>query len=134
ENVGKARVPIINYTGGTEISGGILGCFPSMPIKPCSFAAPIPGMAADVFDERGRRVRGQVGELVGTAPWPGMTQGCWKAQARKPERVLFARDLPRTRSATIMRRVIRATYLGKEAGDLSSLENPAAVKAITDAV
>jgi len=27
--------------------------------------------------------------------------------------VLFARDLPKTRSAKIMRRVIRATYLGK---------------------
>jgi len=28
ENAGKARIPISNYTGGTEISGGILGCFP----------------------------------------------------------------------------------------------------------
>ena len=55
-------------------------------------------------------------------------------KALKPERVLFTRDLPRTRSAKIMRRVIRATYLGKEPGDLSSLENPAAVKAITEAV
>ena len=85
ENVGKARVPIINYTGGTEISGGILGCFPSMPIKPCSFAAPIPGMAADVFDEQGRPVRDRVGELVVTAPWPGMTQGFWKDPARYEE-------------------------------------------------
>jgi len=34
-------------------------------------------------------------------------------KALKPERVLFARDLPKTRSAKIMRRVIRATYLGK---------------------
>src|SRR2546428_5259918 len=82
ENVGKARVPIINYTGGTEISGGILGCFPSMPIKPCSFAAPIPGMAADVFDERGRRGPGQVGELGGTAPWSRMAQGFWEDPAR----------------------------------------------------
>jgi acetyl-CoA synthetase len=32
-----------------------------------------------------------------------------------------------------MRRVIRATYLGKEPGDLSSLENATAVKAITEA-
>jgi acetyl-CoA synthetase len=32
-----------------------------------------------------------------------------------------------------MRRVIRATYLGKEPGDLSSLENPNAVTAITEA-
>jgi acetyl-CoA synthetase len=33
-----------------------------------------------------------------------------------------------------MRRVIRATYLGKDPGDLSSLENPGGVKAIREAV
>jgi acetyl-CoA synthetase len=54
-------------------------------------------------------------------------------KALKPQRVLFTRDLPKTRSAKIMRRVIRATYLGKEPGDLSSLENPQAVNAITEA-
>jgi len=54
-------------------------------------------------------------------------------KALKPERVLFTKDLPKTRSAKIMRRVIRATYLGREPGDLSSLENPNAVKAITEA-
>ena len=54
-------------------------------------------------------------------------------KALKPARVLFTKDLPKTRSAKIMRRVIRATYLGREPGDLSSLENPAAVKAITEA-
>jgi acetyl-CoA synthetase len=48
--------------------------------------------------------------------------------------VLFARELPKTRSAKIMRRVIRATYLGKEPGDLSSLDNPGGVKAIGEAV
>jgi acetyl-CoA synthetase len=241
ENAGKARIPIINYTGGTEISGGILGCFPVAPIKPCSFAGPIPGMAAECFDEDGRPVRGQVGELVITRPWPGMTAGFWKdpqryeetywsrwpnvwvhgdwafvdddgfwfiqgrsddtlkiagkrlgpaevesvlvgheavaeagvigvpheikgeavvcfvvlrpgrtpseplraeladrvaqamGKALKPEKILFTRDLPKTRSAKIMRRVIRATYLGKPAGDVSSLENPDAVKAIGEA-
>jgi len=239
--VGQGRLPIINYTGGTEISGGILGCFPIAPIKPCAFYGPIPGMAAECFGEDGRPVRGQVGELVITRPWPGMTNGFWKDPARyeetywsrwpgvwvhgdwafidddgfwfiqgrsddtlkiagkrlgpaevesvlvgheavaeagvigvphavkgeavvcfvvlkpgvdgdetlrtalaervahsmgkalKPEKVLFTRDLPKTRSAKIMRRVIRATYLGKEAGDLSSLENPAAVKAVAEA-
>jgi len=54
-------------------------------------------------------------------------------KALKPEKILFTRDLPKTRSAKIMRRVIRATYLGKEPGDLSSLENPSAVKAIAEA-
>jgi acetyl-CoA synthetase len=241
ENAGKARIPITNYTGGTEISGGILGCFPIAPIKPCSFAGPIPGMAAEVFDEDGRPVRGAVGELVVTKPWPGMTAGFWRDRERyletywsrwkdvwvhgdwatidadgfwyiqgrsddtlkiagkrlgpaevesvlvghpavaeagvigvphevkgeaivcfvvlrpdqtaseplrkelaervaaqmgkalKPEKILFTRDLPKTRSAKIMRRVIRATHLGREPGDLSSLENPAAVKAVSEA-
>ena len=55
-------------------------------------------------------------------------------RALRPDRVLFVRELPKTRSAKIMRRVIRATYLGKEPGDLSSLENPGGVQAITEAV
>jgi acetyl-CoA synthetase len=50
----------------------------------------------------------------------------------KPEKVLFTRDPPKTRSAKIVRRVIRATYFGKEPGDVSSLENPAVVKAVTE--
>jgi acetyl-CoA synthetase len=54
-------------------------------------------------------------------------------KALKPERVLFAADLPKTRSAKIMRRVIRATHLGKDPGDLSSLDNPGGVTAISEA-
>jgi len=55
-------------------------------------------------------------------------------KAIRPERVLFARELPKTRSAKIMRRVVRATYLGKDPGDLSSLDNPGGVRAIADAL
>ena len=54
-------------------------------------------------------------------------------KALKPERVLFAAELPKTRSAKIMRRVIRATHLGKDPGDLSSLDNPGGIKAIAEA-
>jgi acetyl-CoA synthetase len=241
DHVCAGRVPIINYSGGTEISGGILGCFPIAPLKACGFTGPIPGIAAAVLDPEGRPVEGEVGELAIQAPWPGMTQGFWRDPARyeetywsrwkdvwahgdwaridadgfwfvqgrsddtlkiagkrvgpaelesalvghpavaeaaaigvphdvkgeaivcfvilragagvsdalraelgdrvaaalgkalRPERVLFARDLPRTRSGKIMRRVIRATHLGKDPGDLSSLENPAAVAAVRDA-
>ena len=241
EHVGKARLPIINYTGGTEISGGILGCFPNAPIKACAFTGPIPGMAAECFGEDGKPVQGQVGELVITRPWPGMTAGFWRDPARyeetywsrwpnvwvhgdwayvdddgfwyiqgrsddtlkiagkrlgpaevesvlvghpavaeagvigvphaikgeavvcfvvlrpgsgasealrqaltdrvatalgkalRPEKVLFTRDLPKTRSAKIMRRVIRATHLGKPVGDVSSLENPEAIAAVAEA-
>jgi acetyl-CoA synthetase len=45
----------------------------------------------------------------------------------KPAAVRIVRDLPKTRNAKVMRRVIRAAYLGEAPGDLSSLENPQAV-------
>ena len=48
----------------------------------------------------------------------------------KPNRVQFVSDLPKTRNAKVMRRVIRAAHLGEVPGDLSSLENPAAVAEI----
>jgi acetyl-CoA synthetase len=80
--VGDARCPIINYSGGTEISGGILGCTTWTDIQPGSFRGPIPGMAADVVDGQGHSVRGAVGELVLRAPWPGMTRGFWKDRDR----------------------------------------------------
>ena len=80
--IGGGQRPIINYSGGTEVSGGIVGCATITPIKPCSFSGPIPGMAADVVDDNGASVRGQVGELVIRQPWPGMTRGFW----RDPER------------------------------------------------
>jgi acetyl-CoA synthetase len=51
-------------------------------------------------------------------------------KALKPKAVHIVPDLPRTRNAKIMRRVIRATYLGDNPGDLTSLENPAAVEAV----
>src|SRR4029079_11236370 len=46
----------------------------------------------------------------------------------RPEAVRFVTQLPKTRNAKILRRVIRGAYLGKtDLGDLSSLENPSAV-------
>jgi len=48
----------------------------------------------------------------------------------KPERVLFVGEVPKTRSGKVMRRLIRAVHLGKEPGDLSALENAAALDAI----
>jgi acetyl-CoA synthetase len=242
-NVGESRCPIINYSGGTEISGGILGCTTWTPIQPGSFIGPCPGMDADVVDEKGRSVRGAVGELVIRKPWPGMTRGFWRdplteagryfqtywsrlpntwlhgdwariddegywyiegrsddtlkiagkrvgpaevesaavahpavseaaaigvpheikgeaivvfvvprplhhptdelarsvqdkiaevlGRPLRPEAVRFVTQLPKTRNAKILRRVIRGAYLGKsDLGDLSSLENPAAVEEV----
>lgn len=82
ESIGERKRPIINYTGGTEIGGGILMDSPILPIKPASFAAPCPGIDADVFGEDGKPLRNAVGELVVKAPWIGMTRGFWKDEQR----------------------------------------------------
>jgi acetyl-CoA synthetase len=55
-------------------------------------------------------------------------------KAFKPSRIVFVPELPRTRSAKILRRAIRATVAGEDAGDLSSLENPSALETIKNEV
>ncbi|MBP7476836.1 MAG: AMP-binding protein, partial [Pyrinomonadaceae bacterium] len=83
EKVGNSELPIINYSGGTEISGGILMGNPLLPIKPCSFPAPCPGMDVDILDEEGNSVEpGKVGELVIKQPWIGMARGFWQEKER----------------------------------------------------
>jgi acetyl-CoA synthetase len=240
---GGGRLPIINYSGGTEVSGGLLAGNVLTPLKPASFAGPPPGIDADVVDDTGRPVRGQVGELVVRAPWMGMTSGFWKDPERyeetywsrfpgiwvhgdwaaidedglwyilgrsddtikiagkrlgpaevesvlveheavveaaaigvpdetkgqalvcfcvlrpgwdgassgslpdalashvaarlgkplRPARVELVKELPKTRNGKVMRRVLRAVYLGLPPGDLSSLENPRALDEIPTA-
>jgi acetyl-CoA synthetase len=55
-------------------------------------------------------------------------------KAFAPGRVIFVESLPRTRSAKIVRRAVRATALGTDPGDLSSLENPESLTEIAEAV
>ena len=56
------------------------------------------------------------------------------SKAFKPERVLFVSALPKTRSAKIVRRAVRAKALGQDPGDLSTLENPDVLDEIANAV
>ena len=84
-------------------------------------------------------------EVKGEVPWlfcvlkPGLTAtpdevsaavAAELGKAFAPARVLFVPALPKTRSAKIVRRAVRATALGTDAGDLSTLENPDALDAI----
>ena len=238
QNVGRGKLPIINYSGGTEISGGIVMGNVLTPMKPCAFSGPLPGMAADVVDENGKSVRGKVGELVIREPWIGMTRGFWRdpqryiesywsrwpdvwvhgdwaavdddglwyilgrsddtikiagkrlgpaevesilvahpqvseaaavgvpdpikgealvcfcvlrkgvngdvnlaaelkgnvardlGKALAPKDVLFVADIPKTRNAKVMRRIVRAAYIGEKLGDISALENPGSLEDI----
>jgi acetyl-CoA synthetase len=52
----------------------------------------------------------------------------------KPRDIKFVGDLPKTRSAKIVRRIIKATYLGEEVSDISSVENIKAVDEIKNAM
>ena len=84
ERVGEGRCPVINISGGTEVGACFLSPHVVEPQSPCSLGGPSLGMAVDVFDDAGEPVRGAVGELVCTKPWPGMTRGLW----RDPQRYL----------------------------------------------
>jgi acetyl-CoA synthetase len=79
------RVPIINFSGGTEVGGSFLAPYPVEEIRSCSLGGPSLGMDVDVVDDAGRPVRGQVGELVCRQPWPAMTRGVWRDDARYRE-------------------------------------------------
>jgi acetyl-CoA synthetase len=78
------------------------------------FAVPKPGV--DGTDTLAEEVRQTIATQLGAA--------------LRPQQVHWVRDLPKTRNAKIMRRVIRAAYLGLPAGDVTALENPAAVEEI----
>jgi len=82
--VGRGEIPIINWSGGTEIGCGILAGSPVVPVKECRFAGSAPGIAVNVYDTEGNPLVGEVGELVVTRPWPSMTRGLWM----EPERYL----------------------------------------------
>ncbi|MBW3592280.1 MAG: AMP-binding protein [Actinobacteria bacterium] len=55
-------------------------------------------------------------------------------KAFRPDRVFFVSALPKTRSAKIVRRAVRATALGQDPGDISSVENPEVLDEIARAV
>lgn len=82
------------------------------------FVAVKPGVTAD--DALGREIRDAVSAELG--------------RAFKPDRVFFVSALPRTRSAKIVRRAVRARALGTDPGDLSALENPESLDEIARAV
>jgi len=51
-------------------------------------------------------------------------------KALAPREIIFLGDISKTRNAKVMRRIVRAAYLGEKLGDTSALENPAALDQI----
>jgi len=81
ETIGEKRLPILNYSGGTETGGGILSCYTIAPQAPASFSGPLPGMDVDVLDADAQPT-GEIGELVVRNTWVGMTHSFWRDDER----------------------------------------------------
>src|SRR5690606_32231009 len=94
ERFGDGTAPLVNYTGGTEVSGALLSSVPIRPIPPSGFNTISPGVAVDVVDYQGNSLTGQVGELAVRAPFVGMTQSFWRDDARYLE--TYWRTIPRS--------------------------------------
>ncbi|RZL93126.1 MAG: acetate--CoA ligase [Variovorax sp.] len=79
---GRGTQPLINYTGGTEVSGALLASVLLRPIPPSGFNTVSPGVEVDVVDAAGKSLTGTVGELVVRQPFVGMTQSFWNDRER----------------------------------------------------
>ncbi|MBD3848135.1 AMP-binding protein [Bosea sp. SSUT16] len=79
---GRGECPLINYTGGTEVSGCLLSSVVTKPIVPAGFNTRSPGVACDVLDPAGRPLIGAIGELAVLAPFVGMTASFWQDEQR----------------------------------------------------
>ena len=78
---GGGRIPIVNISGGTEVGACFLSVALTAPTKPVSLGFPALGQAMDVYSPDGKPLRGEVGELVCTRAWPGMTRGLGRRRA-----------------------------------------------------
>ncbi|WP_267643389.1 AMP-binding protein [Haloarchaeobius amylolyticus] len=83
-----------------------------------AFVIPEPGVDPD--DDLASELRELVGEEQG--------------KPFRPRELVFVDDLPRTQSGKVIRRAVESVYRGEDPGDLSSMENPAALEAIEDAI
>jgi propionyl-CoA synthetase len=52
----------------------------------------------------------------------------------RPSRVLFVTALPKTRSGKLLRRAIQAVAEGRDPGDLTTMDDPAALQQIVDLI
>lgn len=82
EEVARGDRPIINFSGGTEVGGGIVIGYPFLPAPAAAFTGTLPGIDAAVFDESGTPVVGEIGELVVRNTFPGMTHSFWEDDQR----------------------------------------------------
>ncbi|MRH91542.1 acetoacetate--CoA ligase [Nocardia sp. SYP-A9097] len=70
-------IPVSSISGGTDIVSAFIGGVPTVPVRPGELSAPYLAVALQAWNESGRPVHGEVGELVVTAPMPSMPLCFW---------------------------------------------------------
>ena len=90
----KSDVLLASISGGTDIvSCFALGC-PTRPVHRGEIQCRGLGMRVDIFDDAGRPVRGERGELVCTAPFPSMPVGFWNDPDGRKYRAAYFERFP----------------------------------------
>jgi acetyl-CoA synthetase len=79
---GPPGVPVINYTGGTEVSGALLSSVVVKPIEAGGFNTSSPAVEVSVVDPNGKSLVGTIGELAIHRPFVGMTRSFWQDDKR----------------------------------------------------
>jgi acetoacetyl-CoA synthetase len=88
----KPDMHLASISGGTDICGCFVGGNPLDPVWRGEIQGPMLGMAVDVFDDGGKPLRGEKGELVCTRPFPSMPVMFWNdAGGEKYHNAYFAR-------------------------------------------
>jgi len=89
KNIGKEKCPLVDTWWQTETGGIMISPTPAIecaPLKPGSATFPLPGILADVVDEKGQSMPPEEkGLLVIKAPWPGMLLGVYGNPKRYEE-------------------------------------------------
>ena len=79
EEVGQSKCAIVDTYWQTETGGHVISPLPgATPIKPACATLPLPGIMAEIIDDKGNTpVLGEKGLLCITRPWPSMIRGVW---------------------------------------------------------
>jgi acetyl-CoA synthetase len=85
KHIGNEKCQIMDTWWQTETGHFVISPLPITPLKPGSATRPLPGLSADVYNEKGESVQNAGGNLVLPHPWPGMLRGIYKNADRYKE-------------------------------------------------
>ena len=95
-NGGKAQADIwwANISGGTDFAGAFIGGNRELQQTPGAMQCRLLGCAVEAFDDQGRAVTGEVGELVCTEPLPSMPLRFWNDPGDQRYRASYFETYP----------------------------------------